>query len=177
MTCLSGSELQLWRREQLAGQRDQAAALDWLLELEGGLLWTELQASYLHPEDPVQLRCSLQRLEQIWQQHCQRQVPLQHLVGRCPWRDLELEVSPAVLIPRQETELLVDVAIACFEAGSSTPALGGSRHRLGLCGVGLGAALARQLGWAVDCSPEALAVAQRNCSSAWTASRRCCAVV
>ena len=162
MTCLSGSELQLWRREQLAGQRDQAAALDWLLELEGGLLWTELQASYLHPEEPVQLRCSLQRLEQIWQQHRQRQVPLQHLVGRCPWRDLELEVSPAVLIPRQETELLVDVAIACFEAaappqrwadlgtGSGCLALALARHWPGSCG------------WAVDCSPEALAVAQRN---------------
>ena len=124
MTCLSGSELQLWRREQLAGQRDQAAALDWLLEIEGGLLWTELQASYLHPEEPVQLRCSLQRLEQIWQQHCQRQVPLQHLVGRCPWRDLELEVSPAVLIPRQETELLVDVAIACFQTQQPHPSAG-----------------------------------------------------
>ena len=55
MTCLSGSELQLWRREQLLGQQDQAAALDWLLELEAGLLWRELQASYLHPEAPVQL--------------------------------------------------------------------------------------------------------------------------
>ena len=45
MTCLSGSELQLWRREQLLGQQDQAAALDWLLELEAGLRWRERQAS------------------------------------------------------------------------------------------------------------------------------------
>ena len=65
MTCLSGSELQLWRRAQLLGQQGQAAALDWLLELEAGLPWSELQASYLHPETNLQLRCSLQRLEQI----------------------------------------------------------------------------------------------------------------
>ena len=67
MTCLSGSELQRWRREQLSGQQALAAALDWLLELEAGLPWSELQASYLHPETTLQLRCSLQRLEQIWQ--------------------------------------------------------------------------------------------------------------
>ena len=165
MTCLSGSELQLWRREQLLGQQDQAAALDWLLELEAGLLWRELQASYLHPEAPVQLRCSLQRLEQIWQQHCQQQVPLQHLVGRCPWRDLELEVSPAVLIPRQETELLVELSMGCFDASS------GPQHWADL-GTGSGCvalALARHwpssCGWAVDCSGEALAVAQRNAAA------------
>ena len=165
MTCLSGSELQLWRREQLLGQQDQAAALDWLLELEAGLLWRELQASYLHPEAPVQLRCSLQRLEQIWQEHCQQQVPLQHLVGRCPWRDLELEVSPAVLIPRQETELLVELAMGCFDACA------GPQHWADL-GTGSGCvalALARHwpssCGWAVDCSGEALAVAQRNAAA------------
>ena len=111
MTCLSGSELQRWRREQLTGQQGEAAALDWLLELEAGLPWPELQASYLHPETTLQLRCSLQHLEQLWQRHHQQQVPLQHLVGRAPWRDLNLQVSPAVLIPRQETELLVDLAV------------------------------------------------------------------
>ena len=49
MTCLSGSELQLWRRKQLVGQQGQAAALDWLLELEAGLPWSELQASLSPP--------------------------------------------------------------------------------------------------------------------------------
>ena len=174
MKCLSGSELQRWRREQLMGQQGQAAALDWLLELEAGLPWSELQASYLHPETTLQLQCSLQRLEQIWKQHCQQQVPLQHLVGRCPWRDLELEVSPAVLIPRQETELLVELAISCFEA-SAPP------KRWADLGTGSGCvalALARHwpdsCGWAVDFSAEALAVAQRNAAA--LRQRQCAAL-
>jgi release factor glutamine methyltransferase len=165
MTCLSGSELQLWRREQLLGQRDQAAALDWLLELEAGLLWSELQASYLHPEAPVQLGCSLQRLEQIWQQYCQQQVPLQHLVGRCPWRDLELEVSPAVLIPRQETELLVELAMGCFEASAAPQRWADLGTGSGCVALALALHWPSSCGWAVDCSGEALAVAKRNAAA------------
>ena len=165
MTCLSGSELQLWRREQLLGQQDQAAALDWLLELEAGLRWRELQASYLHPEAPVQLDCSLQRLEQIWQQHCQQQVPLQHLVGRCPWRDFELEVSPAVLIPRQETELLVELAMGCFEASDAPQRWADLGTGSGCLAVALARHWPSSCGWAVDCSAEALAVARRNAAA------------
>ncbi|WP_186549567.1 peptide chain release factor N(5)-glutamine methyltransferase [Synechococcus sp. Minos11] len=165
MTCLSGSELQLWRREQLLGQQDQAAALDWLLELEAGLLWRELQASYLHPEAPVQLDCSLQRLEQIWQQHCRQQVPLQHLVGRCPWRDFELEVSPAVLIPRQETELLVELAMGCFEASEAPQRWADLGTGSGCLAVALARHWPSSCGWAVDCSREALAVARRNAAA------------
>ncbi|MFL2672808.1 MAG: peptide chain release factor N(5)-glutamine methyltransferase [Prochlorococcaceae cyanobacterium] len=165
MTCLSGFELQLWRREQLLGQQDQAAALDWLLELEAGLRWRELQASYLHPEAPVQLDCSLQRLEQIWQQHCQQQVPLQHLVGRCPWRDFELEVSPAVLIPRQETELLVELAMGCFEASDAPQRWADLGTGSGCLAVALARHWPSSCGWAVDCSREALAVAQRNAAA------------
>ena len=165
MTCLSGSELQLWRREQLLGQQDQAAALDWLLELEAGLRWRELQASYLHPEAPVQLDCSLQRLEQIWQQHCQQQVPLQHLVGRCPWRAFELEVSPGVRIPRQETELLVELAMGCFEASDAPQRWADLGTGSGCLAVALARHWPSSCGWAVDCSREALAVARRNAAA------------
>jgi release factor glutamine methyltransferase len=38
-------------------------------------------------------------------------VPLQHLVGSAPFRELELAVGPGVFVPRPETELLVDWAL------------------------------------------------------------------
>jgi release factor glutamine methyltransferase len=38
-------------------------------------------------------------------------VPLQHLVGRAPFRGLELEVGPGVFVPRPETEAVAQVAI------------------------------------------------------------------
>ncbi len=38
--------------------------------------------------------------------------PLQYVLGRWPFRSLELVVDPRVLIPRPETEQLVEVALA-----------------------------------------------------------------
>ena len=37
-------------------------------------------------------------------------VPLQYLTGSAHWRDLVLAVGPGALIPRPETELLIDFA-------------------------------------------------------------------
>ncbi len=39
-------------------------------------------------------------------------VPLQHLTGRAWFRHLELHVGPGVFVPRPETELLVELALA-----------------------------------------------------------------
>ena len=164
---LKGSDLLAWRRRLLA-DGGHAADLDWLLDLAAGLRWQDLQRLQLDPAGvELTLDCSLDALEQQWLLHRQRQIPLQHLVGRCPWRDLELWVSPDALIPRQETELLVDLAVA---RGLASPAPQWGRGRIWAdLGTGSGAlavALARQLsGWqghAVDCSAAALALARRN---------------
>lgn len=164
---LKGTDLLAWRRRLLANG-GQAVDLDWLLDLAAGLRWQDLQRLQLDPDGAeLTLDCSLEALEQQWLLHRQHQIPLQHLVGRCPWRDLELWVSPDALIPRQETELLVDLAVA---RGLESPAHKGDRVRIWAdLGTGSGAlavALARQLsGWqghAVDCSAAALALARRN---------------
>ena len=157
---LSGKELVCWRRSQLK-DGGRAVDLDWLLDLAGGLRWSSLQQLIIDQDRSAVLNLSLPQLEFLWQRHLVEHLPLQYLVGRCPWRDFELEVSPAALIPRQETELLVDFAL---EAGA-----GSSKGRWADLGTGSGAlavALARGLpGWeghAVDCSPIALKLADRN---------------
>jgi release factor glutamine methyltransferase len=88
-------------------------------------------------------------------------VPLAYLVGEREFHGLNLRVDPAVLVPRPETEGLVDWAL---ELAPSLPA-----QRLVDLGTGSGAiALAfkhRMPGfevWASDRSAAALAVAERN---------------
>jgi release factor glutamine methyltransferase len=87
--------------------------------------------------------------------------PVAYLTGRRGFWTLELEVTPAVLIPRPETELLVEIALA------QLPTQG--RVRIVDLGTGSGAVAlalaAERPDWeilATDASAEALAVARRN---------------
>jgi release factor glutamine methyltransferase len=87
--------------------------------------------------------------------------PLQYIVGNVEFFGLKLKVSPAALIPRQETELLVDIII---EENKSFPGLK-------ILDIGTGAgniaiALAKNLSgsqvFALDISQESLDLAKNN---------------
>src|SRR5262249_24253596 len=100
-------------------------------------------------------------------------VPLQHLTGKQEFWGLSLEVTPDVLIPRPETEHLVEVALDRLalrevRAGRTNKNDGAS---LLIADIGTGSgciaiALAKELPQAqfvaLDISPAALAVAHRN---------------
>jgi release factor glutamine methyltransferase len=96
--------------------------------------------------------------------------PVAYLVGRKEFFSLEFEVSPAVLIPRPDTELAVT---ECLALAKPLPA-----PRIIDIGTGSGnlaIALARQLPTArvtaVDVSADALAVARRNAEKHGVAQR------
>ncbi|HEV2441881.1 MAG TPA: peptide chain release factor N(5)-glutamine methyltransferase [Steroidobacteraceae bacterium] len=89
--------------------------------------------------------------------------PVAYILGRKDFWTLELSVSPAVLIPRPETELLVERALALLADGEA---------RVADLGTGSGAialALASErLRWriiATDISAEALGVARANAAA------------
>ena len=161
---VTGHELLRWRRRQLqlGGGTSQ---LDWLLDLQGGLSWGSLQQLRLNPDQPVELAVPLEAIAALWQRHHDTGAPLQYLVGRCPWRDLELVVGPGVLIPRQETELLVELSLMVL-AGQPQSRQPARWADLGTGSGCLAAALARawpsSCGIAVDLSAEALRQARHN---------------
>ncbi|MFN5860535.1 MAG: protein-(glutamine-N5) methyltransferase, release factor-specific, partial [Pseudanabaena sp.] len=51
----------------------------------------------------------LTKLDQLWQKRLHDRLPVQYLAGSVTWRNLDLQVTPAVLIPRPETELIIDI--------------------------------------------------------------------
>jgi release factor glutamine methyltransferase len=87
--------------------------------------------------------------------------PVAYLVGRKEFFSLEFEVSPAVLIPRPDSELLVSECLALAKQRTAPRIVD-----IGTGSGNLAVALARQLPaaqvTAVDLSAEALAVARRN---------------
>jgi release factor glutamine methyltransferase len=92
---------------------------------------------------------------------CAAGEPLQHVLGYTAFRGLRIEVSPAVMIPRPETEEVVGAALAALEAVDRPQVLD--------VGTGSGCialALKHERPDAVvrawDVSPGALAVARQN---------------
>ena len=54
------------------------------------------------------LRESVAGLRALWNARLDDRIPLQYLTSTSHWRDLVLVVTPATLIPRPETERMVD---------------------------------------------------------------------
>lgn len=94
-------------------------------------------------------------------------VPVQHITGKGYFRDLVLRVSGDVLIPRPETEELVQWIVDDFANAKHSGPL-----KIWDIGTGSGAiavSLAAELNnvqvWASDVSEKALSIAQENCNT------------
>jgi release factor glutamine methyltransferase len=104
--------------------------------------------------------------------------PVAYLVGEKEFYSLRFEVTPDVLVPRPETEILVDRAIEHL-AGAAPPARGRRRMWDVCTGCGcVAVAVASRVGdvevLATDISPAAVAVAHRNARAHGLAGRVCC---
>jgi release factor glutamine methyltransferase len=88
--------------------------------------------------------------------------PIAYITGRRAFWDFELNVSPAVLIPRPETELLVEVCLELAAARSGAQTLLDLGTGSGAIAIALARSDPRFKVLGVDVSTEALAVARSN---------------
>lgn len=94
-----------------------------------------------------------------------RRVPLQHLTGTAPFRDLELAVGPGVFVPRPETEAVAQPAIeeaARLVAGGVRPVVVDLCAGSGALALAVATEVPGARVHAVEVSGQALAWAQRN---------------
>lgn len=166
---VSGIDLDQWRNQAKAEAKAAGIdpqEVDWLLRAISDVDSLTLRLG-LSQRASVDLKVSLADLDQRWQQRVQRRVPVQYLVGEAPWRQFSLNVSPAVLIPRPETELIIDLAVDAVERSPQRDALAtGIWVDMGTGGgaiaIGLADAFPNAQILAVDQSADALAIAQEN---------------
>ncbi|MEM6253601.1 MAG: peptide chain release factor N(5)-glutamine methyltransferase [Cyanobacteria bacterium P01_D01_bin.156] len=164
---VSGETLYQWRLQaQVEAQTANIAVyeVDWLLQGISNLSQTDLSLS-LYRDRTVPLNQSVDWLTHQWGKRLTKRVPVQYLMGETPWRDLMLTVTPDVLIPRPETELMVDIVQDWVSQQNLSP---GKRVWADL-GTGSGAiaiavakAFPQDQILAVDISSAALEVAQQN---------------
>jgi release factor glutamine methyltransferase len=132
-----------------------------------------LGVSRMDLHNPVILESTLanivdeQTIEETFATLVERRIgfePLQYLTGTAPFRHLEIEVGPGVLVPRPESELLVEAVlqhISNIEGIVSVVDLGAGSGALSLA-VATEAENARVI--AVEKSPEAIFWLKKNVS-------------
>lgn len=170
----TGAELAAWRQwaQQAAVARDVALSeVDWFLQAMTPLDSLALRFKTYPAQGAILLRVPLETLTQKWQQRLEARVPIQYLVGETRWRQFSLAVSPAVLIPRSETELMIEIVSQAVEkSGQKENLQRGPWADLGTGSGAIALALAdcfpNSLVYAVDVSSEAIAIAQQNANSA-----------
>jgi release factor glutamine methyltransferase len=154
MTVAEALQLARNKLEPVGIESYRAEALQ-LLEALGlprlGVL-TRLQ-QVLTPSQEVKLR--------DWLERRSRREPLQHILGIAPFYGLELTVAPEVLIPRPETERLVELALLALEPVVK-PKILDIGTGSGAIALALGAERPDAEVWATDISSKALAIAEAN---------------
>jgi release factor glutamine methyltransferase len=87
--------------------------------------------------------------------------PLAYVTGRREFYSLSFEVTPAVLIPRADTELLVDTALALLEARPNQRVLDMGTGS-GCIAISIAVNAPRAMVTALDASADSLHIAERN---------------
>ena len=154
-TCLA------WTRDYLERKGDAHARLssEWLLCAVTGKDRTGL---YMAFDEPLE-RTDLDRMHGFIERRAAGE-PLQYIAGHTAFRFIDVACAPGVLIPRPETELLVDVALEGVDAAAG---LGEVRVLEVGCGSGcVSCAIASERPGtrvtATDVSPVAVGLAQLN---------------
>ncbi len=136
----------------------------WLLQQSSALSNLDVRLERFKDQPQIELAMPLEELAQRWQARIQQRIPVQYLAGSTPWRNFQIQVSSDVLIPRPETELLIDLALH-FSPLAPCPWLtdwADLGTGSGAIALGLATALPHATIHAVECSSQALAIAQLN---------------
>ena len=161
MPSISVKEFLFWKKIQLSkGGDHQSLAL--LLDSVGGISNSDLNLSRINSGDNLYLRKNLDFLESIWKDHLLNSTPIQYLCGTTFWRDLKLKVTNKVLIPRPETELIVDIVFNIFRKKSEKLFFAELGTGSGAISIALALAYPFSDGVATDIDQDALEIATKN---------------
>jgi len=161
---ISGQELSQWHQQAIADlERAQLSAkeVDIFLQAVTDLDPLSLRLQSFREREKIPLGYSWSEITKRWQKRLQARVPLQYLLESVVWRNFTLKVSPEVLIPRPETELLIDIVgetVRGDDGGIWVDLGTGS----GAIAIGLASILTKAEIYAIDYSPTALAIAKEN---------------
>jgi release factor glutamine methyltransferase len=159
-TCKSVQEALAWASELLAERGIESPGLDAEVLLSNVL---EISRAWLYAYPERRLSARQQLVYRTWVSRRLEHEPVAYIVGSKEFYGLDFYVDRRVLIPRPETELLVEKAIELAHDIGGAPILADVGAGSGAVAISLALHLPRALIYATDVSEEALAVAALNC--------------
>ena len=166
---VSWEELLFETERRLKGKNAELEA-KWMIEEVSGATQPN---DYKEQAKPIQLK----RLNKLIERRIAGE-PLQYVLGRWQFRELDLFVDDRVLIPRPETEILVGSALEECKSKKSGSDVAKILNVADLgCGSGaIGLSIAREIQnvsvWCTDISEEAISVTRANLAGLGMAGQR-----
>ena len=154
-------EFLIWKKKQLSKGGDQQSFAV-LLDCIGGISASDQNLMSINLEGKLHLKKNLEFLETVWDDHLLKSCPIQYLCGITFWRDLKLKVTNKVLIPRPETELIIDIVLNIFRMKSEKLFFAELGTGSGAISIALALAYPSSDGVATDIDQDALEIATKN---------------
>jgi len=161
MLSISVKEFLFWKKKQLSKGGDQQSFAV-LLDSVGGVSRSDINLITINPQGTLHLKKKLEFLESVWDDHLSKSCPIQYLCGITFWRNLKLKVTNKVLIPRPETELIVDIVFNIFRKKSEKFFFAELGTGSGAISIALALAYPLSEGVATDINQDALEIATQN---------------
>jgi release factor glutamine methyltransferase len=156
-TSIADSILQGANRLRLAGvpeaRREAGSLLAHILKRDRSFILSHAEDAIADEQAELFRRYLLRRAEGE---------PLQYITGHQEFFGLDFEVNRNVLIPRPETELLIETALKLVGPVDAAPSICDVGTGSGCIAITLAHELPHARALALDISPEALEVAERN---------------
>jgi len=158
---ISTKELFLWIRA-IKNNNQDIDNLYLLLDLLGGISRSDLLILQINPKDKLYLKIDFESLKKKWIEHIHSSKPIQY-ISRCSyWRTYKFELNTDVLIPRVETEQIVEIAANILDPEDKKIIFSDLGTGSGSIAISLVAENKNWKGLATDIDINAIQIAKKN---------------
>ena len=158
---ISTKELFLWIKD-IKKNKQGIDDFYLLLDLLGGISKSELLLLKINAQEKVNLNIDLFSLKKKWLEYIKLSKPIQYISGSSYWRNFKFELTNDVLIPRVETEQIVEIASNIFDYEDKKIIFADLGTGSGTISISLVVENSNWKGLATDIDINAIQVAQKN---------------
>ena len=158
---ISTKDLFLWIKD-IKNTRQNIDDLYLLLDLIGGISKSDLLFLKINSKEKVYLKIDFHSLKKKWLDHINFSKPVQYICESSYWRNFKFELSKDVLIPRVETEQIIEIATKIISSEDKKIIFADLGTGSGSIAISLACEHRNWEGLATDIDDKALQIAKRN---------------